>query len=346
LKVSIIDQSPVSAGSTPADALRNSIELACLADRLGYERYWIAEHHAITALASPAPEILMSRIAAETRGIRIGSGGVMLPHYSPLKVAEVFRMLHAMYPGRIDLGVGRAPGGTPLDTFALQRYRGQQLSSDDFPQQMMELLAFLNRDFPAKHPFSRLTVSPDMPGSPEVWLLGSSLWSAAAAAQLGLRYAFAHFIDSNPTRAALEHYFSNFTPSGNLSAPSGNLSAPRAMVAPGVLCADTEAEAHRLLTSARLFRRRIRQGDVRPIPTPEEAISELGASSGPPPNELGDWPRYFTGTPEIVRDQLIDMASVLHVDELMIVTIVHDHRARMRSYELLARAFNLTPRST
>ncbi len=346
MKVSIIDQSPVSAGSTPADALRNSIELACLADRLGYERYWIAEHHAITALASPAPEILMSRIAAETRGIRIGSGGVMLPHYSPLKVAEVFRMLHAMYPGRIDLGVGRAPGGTPLDTFALQRYRGQQLSSDDFPQQMMELLAFLNRDFPAKHPFNRLTVSPDMPGSPEVWLLGSSLWSAAAAAQLGLRYAFAHFIDSNPTRAALEHYFSNFTPSGNLSAPSGNLSAPHAMVAPGVLCADTEAEAQRLLTSARLFRRRIRQGDVRPIPTPEEAIAELGASSGPPPNELGDWPRYFTGTPEIVRDQLIDMASVLHVDELMIVTIVHDHRARMRSYELLARAFNLTPRST
>jgi luciferase family oxidoreductase group 1 len=340
LKLSIIDQSPVSVGSTAADALRNSIELARLADRLGYERYWIAEHHAIAALASPAPEILMTRIAAETRGIRVGSGGVMLPHYSPLKVAEVFRMLHAMHPGRIDLGVGRAPGGTPLDTFALQRYRGQQLSTDDFPQQMMELLAFLNRDFPTKHPFSRLTVSPDMPGSPEVWLLGSSMWSAAAAAQLGLRYAFAHFIDSNPTRTALEHYFSHFT-------PSRDLSAPYAMVAPGVLCADTEAEAERLLSSARLFRRRIRQGDVRPIPTPEEAIAELAASPQFSSNEqLGDWSRYFAGTPEAVRDQLIDMASVLHVDELMIVTIAHDHRARMRSYELLARAFNLTPRST
>jgi luciferase family oxidoreductase group 1 len=338
LKVSVIDQSPVSAGSTPADALRNSIELACLADRLGYERYWIAEHHAITALASPAPEILMTRIAAETSGIRIGSGGVMLPHYSPLKVAETFRMLHALYPGRIDLGVGRAPGGTPLDTFALQRYRGQQISSDDFPQQLMELLAFLNHDFPVKHPFSRLTVSPEMPGCPEVWLLGSSMWSAAAAAQLGLRYAFAHFIDSNPTRAALEHYSAHFT-------ASKDLAAPYAMVAPGVICADTEVEAERLLSSARLFRRRIRQGDVRPIPTPEEAIAELGPSSEAPPNELGDWPRYFAGTPDKVRDQLIDMASVLHIDELMVVTIVHDHHARMRSYQLLAEAFNLTPRS-
>jgi luciferase family oxidoreductase group 1 len=337
VKLSIIDQSPVSAGSTPAEALRNSIELARLADRLGYERYWIAEHHAITALASPAPEILMTRIAAETTGIRVGSGGVMLPHYSPLKVAEVFRMLHALYPGRIDLGVGRAPGGTPLDTFALQRYRGQQLSTDDFPDQMLELLAFLNRDFPAKHPFSRLSVSPDMPGCPEVWLLGSSMWSAAAAAQLGLRYAFAHFIDSNPTRAALEYYFSHFM-------RARDLPAPYAMVAPGVLCTETEAEARRLLTSVRLFRRRIRQGDVRPIPTPEDALAELG-SSEPPPAAPGDWPGYFAGTPESVRDRLIDMASVLHVDELMIVTIVHDHRARMRSYELLAEAFNLAPRS-
>jgi luciferase family oxidoreductase group 1 len=338
LKLSVLDQSPVPAGSTPADALRNSVELARLADRLGYERYWIAEHHAISALASPAPEVLITRVAAETSGIRVGSGGVMLPHYSPLKVAETFRMLHALYPDRIDLGVGRAPGGTPLDTFALQRYRGQQLSSDDFPQQLLELLAFLNRDFPAKHPFSRLTVSPDMPGCPEVWLLGSSLWSAAAAARFGLRYAFAHFIDSNPTRAALGHYFAHFTPSKELAAPYG-------MVSPGVICAETEAEAQRLLTSARLFRRRIHQGDVRPIPTPEEAIAELGASPAPSSAELGDWPRYFAGTPERVRDQLIGMAGVLHVDELMIVTVVHDHRARMRSYELLAEAFNLAPRA-
>jgi luciferase family oxidoreductase group 1 len=337
VKLSIIDQSPVSAGSTPAQALRNSVELARLADRLGYERYWIAEHHAISALASPAPEILIARIAAETSGVRVGSGGVMLPHYSSFKVAEVFRMLHAMYPDRIDLGVGRAPGGTPLDSFALQRYRAQQLSVDDFPEQLIELLAFLRREFPERHPFSRLTISPEMPGAPEVWLLGSSMWSAAAAARLGLPYAFAHFIDSNPTRAALEHYFAHFT-------PSRELSAPRAMVAPGVVCADTDVEAERLLSSARLFRRRIRQGDVRPIPPPEEAIAELGAVSGPPPGELGDWPRYFAGTPERVRDQLIDMASVLNAEELMVVTVVYDHRARMRSYELLAKAFALKPR--
>lgn len=263
----------------------------------------------------------------------------MLPHYSSLKVAEVFRMLHALHPGRIDLGVGRAPGGTPLDSFALQRYRGARLSSDDFPDQLLELIAFLRRDFPARHPFSRLTVSPDMPGGPEIWLLGSSMWSAAAAARLGLPYAFAHFIDPNPTRAALEHYFAHFTPSA--ASP-----APRAMIAPGVVCADTREEAERLLSSARLFRRRIRQGDVRPIPSPEEALAELGDRRSPTADEpSGDWPRYFVGTAERARDQLIDMASVLHADELMIVTVVHDHRARMRSYELLAQAFNLTRRA-
>ena len=338
MKLSIIDQCPVPAGFTTADAFRNTIELARLADRLGYTRYWIAEHHATGAFASPAPEVLLARVGAETSHIRVGSGGVMLPHYSPMKVAESFRVLHALYPGRIDLGIGRAPGGSPLDSFALRRDRSSQQTEDDFPKQLLELIAFLHGGFRPDHAFSRIELSPAMPGSPDVWLLGSSMWSAAAAAQLGLRYAFAHFIDSNPTRSALEHYFSHFT-------ASRDLSAPYAMIAPGVLCADTEAEAERLLTSARLFRRRIRQGDVRPIPTPEEAIAELGPRSEPPPAELGDWPSYFAGTPESVRDHLIDMASVLHVDELMIVTIVHDHRARMRSYELLAKAFNLTPRS-
>jgi len=338
VKLSVIDQSPVPAGFTPADALRNTIELARLADRLGFERYWIAEHHTIDALASPAPEILIARVAAETVGIRLGSGGVMLPHYSPLKVAETFRVLHALYPDRIDLGIGRAPGGTPLDSYALQRDRSQQRTSDDFPQQLMELLAFLHHGFPAGHPFSRLKVSPEMPGAPEVWMLGSSLWSASAAAQLGLPYAFAHFIDPQPTRAALEHYRSRFT-------PSQDLSAPRTILALGVVCADTEAEAERLLMSARLFRRRIRRGDLRPIPTPEDAIAELGPRPDTLPSEAGEWPRYVVGAPEQVRDALLDMASVLHLEELMVVTVVHDHRARMRSYQLLAEAFNLTPRS-
>jgi luciferase family oxidoreductase group 1 len=350
LKLSIIDQSPVPAGFTPADALHNTIELAQLAERLGYERYWIAEHHAIDALASPAPEILIARLGAETTRIRIGSGGVMLPHYSPMKVAEVFRVLHALYPGRVDLGIGRAPGGTPLESYALWRTRGEHPQSDDFGQQMVELLAFLNSSFPANHPFSRIKLSPEMPGGPEVWLLGSSMWSASAAAQLGLPYAFAHFIDPVSTRRAIEHYRSHFKPGRS------GLSQPCTILAAGALCAQTEEEAERLISSARVFRRRIRRGELGPIPTTEEALRELGSS--PPPtdsskpaasdergqSETSEFPRYVIGTPDRVRDQLLDMASVLHVDELMIVTVMHGHSERKHSYKLLAEAFGLEPR--
>ncbi len=336
LKLSVVDQSPVSAGSTPADALHNTIDLARLTERLGYTRYWIAEHHAMQALASPAPEVLISRVAAETSSIRIGSGGVLLPHYSPLKVAETFRMLHALYPGRIDLGIGRAPGGSPLETYALQRNRNEQGPPDDFPAQLTELLNFLHGGFPAKHPFNRITVSPEMPGAPEVWVLGSSPWSAAAAAFFGLPYAFAHFIDPQPTRMSVEQYHFQFK-------PSRYLSAPRAIVALGVLCADTEEEAQRLLMSARLFRRRIRQGLTGPIPTIQEAIQELGPPTPRPSADDSEWPRYFVGAPEQVRDQLSKMAAALQVEEIMVVTIVHDHQARRRSYELLSEAFNLSP---
>jgi luciferase family oxidoreductase group 1 len=337
VRLSVIDQSPVPAGFTPADALQNTIELARLADRLGYERYWIAEHHAIDALASPAPEIMIARVGAETSGIRVGSGGVMLPHYSPLKVAETFRVLHALYPGRVDLGIGRAPGGTPLESYALRRDRNQP-ETDDFPQQLAELRGFLFHRFKSMHPFSRIRLSPDMPGAPEIWLLGSSMWSASAAAQLGLPYAFAHFINQQSTRMALEYYRDHFK-------ASEELEAPRAILALGAICADTEAEALRLLGSARLFSARIRRGEIGTIPTPEEAIAELGPAREPRIAGDGEWPRYIAGEPEQVRSQLLDMASVLHADELMIVTITHDHRARMRSYELLAQAFELRPRS-
>ncbi len=358
MKLSVIDQAPVPAGFKPADALRNTIELAQLAERLGYERYWIAEHHAIEALASPAPEIMIARLGAETSCIRIGSGGVMLPHYSPMKVAEVFRVLHALYPERVDLGVGRAPGGTPLESYALWRSRGEPPQSDDFGQQLLELLAFLNRSFPASHPFSRIKLSPEMPGGPEVWLLGSSTWSASAAAQLGLPYAFAHFIDPTPTRRAIEHYRSHFKPR------NGGPSQPRTILAVGALCADTQEEAERLISSARLFRRRIRRGELGPIPTPEEAIRELGRSIPSQGQSLKlaeahesdhrnhessqaeapEFPRYTVGTPDHVRDRLLDMASALQVDELMVVTIVHGHEERKRSYQLLANAFGLKPR--
>jgi luciferase family oxidoreductase group 1 len=336
LRLSVLDQSPVSAGMTPGEALQNSIDLARVADVLGYHRYWIAEHHAMDVLASPAPELLLARIGGETSRIRLGSGGIMLPHYSAFKVAESFRVLHALYPGRIDLGIGRAPGGSPLESLALRRNRAVQ--ADDFPEQLTELLAFLHKDFPAEHRFSKIRLSPDMPGAPDVWLLGSSLWSAETAAQFGLPYNFAHFIDPNRTREAIETYKASFR-------PSDYGSYPHAMLALGVICAETEAEAERLASSARLLFRRIRQGDLRTVASPEEAIPELAqipdavfAQWFPDGQE---WPRYVVGDPVSVRRQLNSMAEALGIDEIMVVTIVYDHAARVRSYELLAEAFDL-----
>lgn len=337
----MLDQSPVPDGFTPADALHNSIDLARAADRLGYQRYWVAEHHAIETLASPAPEVLIARIGAETSGIRIGSGGILLPHYSPLKVAEVFRMLHALYPGRIDLGVGRAPGSGGLEAFALQRDRTKRQQATDFPQQLMELEGFLRHDFPPEHPFSQIKVSPEMPGAPEIWLLGSSTWSADIAAQFGLPYAFAHFIGPEETRAALALYRAKFQ-------PSEQLREPRAIVALGAVCADTEAEAERLAASTKLLIRRIRLGgERRPVPTPEDALRELekvGEDADPLTWDRSEWPRYIVGAPEKMRDALQGMASDLQVSELMILTVIHDHRARVHSYELLARSFGLAKR--
>ncbi|AXC14474.1 Bacterial luciferase-like monooxygenase [Acidisarcina polymorpha] len=336
LKLSVLDQSPVSSGSTPADALQNTIDLARNADALGFHRYWIAEHHAMDVLASPAPELLLARVGSETSRIRLGSGGIMLPHYSAFKVAETFRVLHALYPGRIDLGIGRAPGGSPLESYALRRNRKEPL--DDFPEQLTELLAFLHKDFPAEHRFSKIHLSPDMPGTPEVWLLGSSLWSAEAAAQFGLPYNFAHFIDPNRTREAITAYRESFR-------PSDFGSYPQAMLAMGVICAETESEAERLASSARLLFRRIRQGDLRTVAPPEEAVAELATIPEAvfrqwfPEGE--EWPRYAVGTPSSVRRQLTAMAEALGIDEIMVVTIVHDHNARVRSYELLAEAFDL-----
>lgn len=341
LKLSVLDQSPVSEGYTPADALRNTVELCRRADILGFERYWIAEHHAISTLASPAPEILIARIGAETTGIRIGSGGVLLPHYSPLKVAETFRMLHAMYPGRIDLGIGRAPGGGGLEAFALRRDRSAQPENEDFAEQLTELLQFLYHEFPADHPFHRIEISPDMPGAPEVWLLGSSQWSAGVAADYGLPYAFAHVITPEATPAALEGYRSRFQ-------KSKRLSEPRAIVALGVVCADTEAEAQRLFTSTKSLIRRIRlQGARLPVPTPEHAIAELGDLAFKEDSVArgsGEWPRYLVGAPEQVRNELNRMATDLHVEEMMIVSVVHDYQARLHSYRLLAEAFDLPGR--
>jgi len=337
MKLSVVDQAPVPAGFTAADALRNSIDLAKYTESLGYTRYWVAEHHSTGSLASPAPEILIARLGAETSTIRIGSGGVLLPHYSPLKVAETFRMLHALYPGRIDLGLGRAPGGTRVDAYAL-RYR-QNDGDEDYAGQLVELMAFLHRaDFPAEHPFGRILVTPDMPGAPEPWLLGSSGWSADAAGQLGLPYAAAHFINPVPTRRSIEH----FRNSWRTTKQAGE---PRVLAAVGAIAAETEAEAQHHYASQRL-RRLLRdrgEWDNGPIPTPEDALTRLGESPGPLTADGSEWPRMFVGSVEQVHKGLSEMAEALEIDELMLITVVHSHEARRRSYGLLAQAFGLTP---
>jgi luciferase family oxidoreductase group 1 len=332
LKLSILDQSPVPAGSTPAQALQNSIELARHVDRLGYKRYWMSEHHAMETLACTAPEVLLARMGAETTRIRIGSGGIMLPHYSPFKVAEVFRTLHALYPGRVDLGIGRAPGGGPVEALALKRERGTHMP-DDFEDQLGELLAYFEHTFPAGHPFGSLRVAPEAPGSPEVWMLGSSQWSSTAAAEFSLPYAFAHFFFGIGTRDAIETYQRKFV-------ASGRRSEPEAMVAVGVICADTHEEAEFLANSVRLLQRRIRMNDRRPIAPPDDAIEELKTLGGPSPDE-GEWPRYFIGAPANIRERLEQMAHELNIHEFVVNTITWDHNARLRSYELLARELAL-----
>ena len=341
LRLSVLDQAPVPSGSTPAQALTNSVALAQQVERLGYHRFWMSEHHSMALLACTAPEIMLARIGAATSRIRLGSGGIMLPHYTALKVAETFRTLHALYPGRIDLGIGRAPGGGPIEATALRRYRDaprNALQVDDFPDQLSELIAFLHHGFPPDHPFSRVSVEPDAAGAPTLWLLGSSLWSARAAAEFGLPYAFAHFFSGEGTRQAISHYQAQFQANPELG--PDHLKVPQAMAAVGVICADTDEEARRLAQSVRLLQLRIRQNDRRPVATPEEAAVELRAY-GPPMADAQEFPRVFVGTAGAVRDQLVAMAGSLGLGELVVNTITHSLEARMRSYELLAEAFGL-----
>jgi len=335
----------VPEGFTASDALANSLALAQHVDNLGFTRLWYSEHHAMDLLACTAPEILVGRAAAATERIRVGSGGIMLPHYSPLKVAEVFRTLHAMFPGRIDLGIGRAPGGGQLEAHALRRVR-QGPAPDDFPQQLAELRAFLHPErFPKDHPFANIRVMPSAEGAPAVWLLGSSMWSSMTAAVEGLPYAYAHFFSSSQTRHAIEHYRSRFTPG-----PDG--SEPKASIAIGAIVAPTQEEAEWHFASTRLLMRRIRMNDRRPVATPDEALRELGQVptspdtlvpflSGPLDEPDGEFPRYVVGTPEKVRDQLLHIARELELDELIVNTVIHSHEARLKSYSLLAEAFGL-----
>jgi luciferase family oxidoreductase group 1 len=324
LRLSVLDQSPVPEGSTGADALRNTLDLARLSDELGYHRYGVAEHHGGPMLASASPEVLIAEIASATSRIRVGSGGVMLPHYSPLKVAETFSVLSALHPGRIDLGIGRAPGTDPMTMFALQRDR-RQAAPDDFPQQLAELLGYLNDDLPPEHPFRRLaSMLPGRPELPEVWLLGSSLQSAVWAAELGLPYSFADFINRDGAEIA-SLYRERCT------------GTPRVSVGVWAICADTDEEAQRLAASGRMTFRLLRQGRLIPVPPPEKAQRYLEQEGV----QAGAGRRGVVGDPETVRAGLEQVASDYGADEVIVVTITHSHEARRRSYELIAEAFGL-----
>jgi luciferase family oxidoreductase group 1 len=336
MHLSVLDQTPIPAGTTPAQALANTVDLAQVAERLGYERYWLAEHHASGGLAGSVPEVLIAHVAAQTSTIRVGSGGVMLSHYSPLKVAEAFRMLETLHPGRIDLGLGRAPGSEPLTAFALQRNRQHQ-NTDDFVDQLAELVAWLNDAFPEQHPFARITATPVPDNAPDIWLLSSSGFSSAVAAHFGTGLCFAHFISEEGGPESIADYKARFVPSSHHKTPA-------AAVGVGVICAETDEAAQSLATSAALWRLRRRKGENGPVPSVEEAAGYAWTGSdllvaGPAAS------RTIVGDPDTVKRQMTELADRYGVDDLVVVTITHDHAARVRSYELLAEAFGLSPGS-
>jgi luciferase family oxidoreductase group 1 len=332
MRLSVLDQSPIPEGARPADALANSVDLARHAERLGYERYWLAEHHATPALACAAPEILIGAVAQSTDTIRVGSGGVMLPHYSPLKVAEVFSTLAGLHPERIDLGLGRAPGTDPMTMLALQRDR-RHAPPDDFPEQLTELLALLENRVPPDHPLARhAPLLPGLPERPEPWLLGSSPQSAIWAGELGLPYAVADFI--NPQGAALAaDYRGRFI-------DSERLAAPHVLACTIAICADTDEEAERIASSGRMMFSLLRMGRLIPIPPPEKALAYLATRERPGADARR---RAIVGSPEKVRVGLEAVAAEYGADELMVLTITYDHDARKRSYELIADAFRPAP---
>ena len=328
--LSVLDQSPISAGSDTAQALRNTIDLAQACDRLGYHRYWLAEHHASPALAGSAPEALIGPVALATERIRVGSGGIMLPHYSPFKVAETFGLLGALAPGRIDLGLGRAPGSDGRTAFALQRDRSRRMPSDDFPAHLAELIAYLGEGLPADHAFAPLHATmPTGGGAPEVWLLGSSLDSALWAAEAGLPYCFADFINSAGAPIAAE-YRRRFK-------PSARLAEPYVAVATWAIAADSAAEAETLAAPSRMMMAHLHQGRLIAVPPIDEALAWLADN----PAAARRTRRTVLGDPREVRAELDAVAAEYGADELLLVNIMADHAARRRSYALVAAEYGL-----
>ncbi len=333
MKLSVLDQSPAVKGRTPADAIGATLALARHCEALGYERYWLSEHHNSSSIVGSAPEVLMAAIAATTRRIRVGSAGVMLPHYSALKVAEQFRVLEAIAPGRIDLGLGRAPGSDRLTARALNPHASH--GADDFPQQIVDLQHWLEgRRLPESHPYRAITAQPQGPTSPELWILGSSAYGAQLAAHLGLPYAFAYFFsDGQGVEQALALYRDNYR-------PSERFPVPQATICVWALAAATEQEAQRQLMTREHWRVRFEQGLLGPLVAPDEAaaypfspaeaarVAQLRANA-------------MVGTPEQVAARIRSVAGSLELDHIVVNTWAYEDQVRHDSYTLLAQAFNL-----
>jgi luciferase family oxidoreductase group 1 len=323
--LSVLDLAPIAEGGSPGAALRATIALAREAERLGYHRFWVAEHHGMPGIASSSPPVLIGHIAAETSAIRVGSGGVMLPNHPSLVVAEQFGMLEALHPGRIDLGIGRAPG-TDQATAAALRHRGP----DEFPRQLTDLLGFFTGQWPENHPYRGVRAVPGEGAAPAMWLLGSSGYSAQVAAALGLPFAFAHHFMPANTLPALALYREAFR-------PSAMLDRPRAMVAAGVICAETDERARWLAGPSALSFLRLRQGRPSRMPSPEEAAAHAYSDleQAMVTERQSTW---LIGAPDTVRAGLENLLKRTEADELMITTQTYDPADRLRSFELIAEA--------
>jgi len=330
IPLSVLDLSPVSAGSSAAQALHNTLDLARLADRLGFTRYWVAEHHNLPAIASSAPDIMIGQIAAVTERVRVGSGGVMLPNHAPLMVAERFKVLEALYPGRIDLGLGRAPGTDPATSYMLRRRQGIS-EEDDFLERFQELMLLETRGFPEGHPFYKVRAMPSDVPLPPIFLLGSSDYSAQLAGQIGAAFAFAHHFATFDAVEAMRLYRDNFR-------ASLSHEEPYAILATHVVCADSDTEAERLATTVELNFVRRAKGEYLPLASPEEAAS-YAYTQVDRARIAQNASRLTVGAPATVKARLEPLLAATQADELMVTAMIFDHTARKHSYELLAQAF-------
>ncbi|RZT41216.1 LLM class flavin-dependent oxidoreductase [Cupriavidus agavae] len=330
LRLSVLDQSPVIHGHTARDALAATVELAQMADDLGYTRYWCAEHHGLQGVCNPAPEVMLARLGSVTKRIRLGSGGVMLPYYSPFKVAEQFRMLEALFPNRIDLGVGRAPGGDMRTAQAVAM--GQYNRGDQFPQQVQDLAFLLRGEVPADHLAEGVLLQPAIDTHPELWVLGSSDFGGALAARMGLRFAFAHFINAHGGHAVAQQYRQDFEP--------GYHEQPYSAAAIFVICADTGAEAAALERAVDIRRLQMAYGVNAPIPSLAQADSYTPTERDRLIIER-ERPRTICGTPDHVAERMLALRDRFAADELVVLSVAASYAARRRTYELLAEAFEL-----